>query len=142
MATAIASVFTGKAVFKSIAMTGEVTLRGSVLPIGGLKEKTLAAKRMGIKKVIIPKRNEKDLEDIPKYIKKDMTFVPVETMDEVLKHALKLPGKTGTRKSGAKKARATAKSQKKSTAAPAKKSLRKTAKKRTAGTAKKRSSRK
>ncbi|MBL7032433.1 MAG: endopeptidase La [Nitrospira sp.] len=89
LATALASVFSGKAVRKSIAMTGEVTLRGSVLPIGGLKEKTLAAKRMGIHTVIIPKRNEKDLEDIPKYIKKDMKFIPVETMDEVLKHALK-----------------------------------------------------
>ena len=88
LATALASVFSGKPVRKNIAMTGEVTLRGSVLPIGGLKEKTLAAKRMGIHTVIIPKRNEKDLEDIPKYIKKDMKFIPVETMDEVLKHAL------------------------------------------------------
>ncbi|GBE05347.1 MAG TPA: endopeptidase La [Nitrospirae bacterium] len=89
MATAIASAFTGRPVNKSSAMTGEVTLRGRVLPIGGLKEKALAAKRMGIHRVIIPKRNEKDLEDIPKYIKKDMEFVPVETMDEVLKIALK-----------------------------------------------------
>jgi ATP-dependent Lon protease len=89
MATAIASVFTGRAVHKNIAMTGEVTLRGKVLPIGGLKEKTLAAKRMGIHKVIIPKRNEKDLEEIPKYIKKDMTFISVEAMDDVLKNALK-----------------------------------------------------
>jgi len=89
MATAIASAFTGKPVKKSIAMTGEVTLRGRVLQIGGLKEKTLAAKRMGINKVIIPKRNTKDLEDIPKYVKKDMEFIPVETMDEVLKNALK-----------------------------------------------------
>jgi ATP-dependent Lon protease len=88
MATALASVFTGRPVHKSIAMTGEVTLRGKVLPIGGLKEKALAAKRMGIKKVIIPKRNEKDLEDIPKYVKKEMIFIPVETMDEVLKNAL------------------------------------------------------
>ena len=70
-------------------MTGEVTLRGRVLPIGGLKEKTLAAKRMGIKKVIIPKRNKKDLEDIPKYIKKDMEFVFAETVDDVLDVALK-----------------------------------------------------
>ncbi len=91
MATAIASALTGKPVNKNIAMTGEVTLRGRVLPIGGLKEKTLAAKRMGIKKVIIPKRNKKDLEDIPKYIKKDMEFIFVETMDEVLKVALKDP---------------------------------------------------
>jgi ATP-dependent Lon protease len=89
IASAIASVFTGKPVFKSIAMTGEVTLRGKVLPIGGLKEKTLAAKRMGIKSIIIPKMNEKDLEEIPKYIKKDMNFIAVETMDEVLKKALK-----------------------------------------------------
>ncbi len=89
MATAIASAFTGRAVHKNIAMTGEVTLRGRVLPIGGLKEKTLAAKRMGITKILIPKRNEKDLEDIPKYIQKDMKFIPVETMDEVLKNALK-----------------------------------------------------
>jgi ATP-dependent Lon protease len=88
MATAIASVYTGRPVHKSIAMTGEVTLRGKVLPIGGLKEKTLAAKRMGIKKIIIPKRNEKDLEDIPKYVKKDMQFIAVEDMDEVLKNAL------------------------------------------------------
>ena len=97
IATAIASAFTGRAVYKNIAMTGEVTLRGRVLPIGGLKEKTLAAKRMGINKIIIPKRNEKDLEDIPKYIQKDMQFIPVETMDEVLKNALKK--KTAKRKS-------------------------------------------
>jgi len=89
MATSLASVFTGRPVHKSIAMTGEVTLRGRVLPIGGLKEKSLAARRMGIHTVIIPKRNEKDLEDIPKYIKKDVQFVPVETMDDVLKNALK-----------------------------------------------------
>ena len=89
MATSIASAFTGKPVNKNIAMTGEVTLRGRVLPIGGLKEKTLAAKRMGIKKVIIPKRNKKDLEDIPKYVKKDMEFVFAETMDDVLNVALK-----------------------------------------------------
>jgi ATP-dependent Lon protease len=89
MASAIASALTGKAVSKSIAMTGEVTLRGRVLPIGGLKEKALAAKRMGIHKVIIPKRNAKDLDDIPKYIKKDMEFVLAETMNDVLRVALK-----------------------------------------------------
>jgi ATP-dependent Lon protease len=89
MATAIASALTGMAVNKNTAMTGEVTLRGRVLPVGGLKEKTLAAKRMGIKRVIIPKRNKKDLEDIPKYIKKDMEFVFADTMDDVLKIALK-----------------------------------------------------
>jgi len=89
MATSIASALTGRPVNKNVAMTGEVTLRGRVLPIGGLKEKTLAAKRMGINKVIIPERNKKDLEDIPKYIKKDMEFVFAETMDDVLRAALK-----------------------------------------------------
>lgn len=89
MATAIASALTGRPVNKNVAMTGEVTLRGRVLPIGGLKEKALAAKRMGINKVIVPKRNKKDLEDIPTYIKKDMEFVFAETMDDVLKAALR-----------------------------------------------------
>ena len=89
MATSIASALTGRPVNKNTAMTGEVTLRGRVLPIGGLKEKALAAKRMGINRVIIPKRNRKDLEDIPKYIKKDMEFVFAETMDDVLRVALK-----------------------------------------------------
>ncbi|MBA4371227.1 MAG: endopeptidase La [Thermodesulfovibrio sp.] len=89
LATALASVLTGRPVSRSIAMTGEVTLRGRVLPIGGLKEKTLAAKRMGIKKVIIPARNKKDLEDIPKYIKQDMEFIFASDMDQVLKVALK-----------------------------------------------------
>ncbi|MBF0343272.1 MAG: endopeptidase La [Nitrospirae bacterium] len=89
--TAIASALTSIPVSKNIAMTGEVTLRGTVLPIGGLKEKTLAAKRMGIQKIIIPKRNEKDFDEIPKYIKKDMEFILVETMDNVLEVALKRP---------------------------------------------------
>lgn len=89
MATAIASALTGMPVNKGVAMTGEVTLRGRVLPIGGLKEKALAAKRMGINNVIIPKRNKKDLDDIPKYIKKDMKFIFAETMDDVLKTALR-----------------------------------------------------
>jgi len=89
MAAAIASALTGVPVSKHVAMTGEVTLRGRVLPIGGLKEKALAAKRMGINRVIIPSRNKKDLEDIPKYIKKDMEFIFADTMDDVLKVALK-----------------------------------------------------
>jgi len=99
MATAIASAFMGVPVSKHVALTGEVTLRGRVLPIGGLKEKTLAAKRMGIKKVIVPSRNKKDIADIPKYIKKDMEFILVDTMDEVLKVALK-SNKKGKSKSG------------------------------------------
>ena len=86
MASAIASVFTGKPLRKDVAMTGEITLRGRVLPIGGLKEKVLAAKRMGIKTVIIPKRNKKDLEELPKYVKEGLKFILIESMDEVLKH--------------------------------------------------------
>ncbi|MDP2167001.1 MAG: endopeptidase La [Thermodesulfovibrionales bacterium] len=89
IAAAIASALTSRPIKRSVAMTGEVTLRGRVLPIGGLKEKSLAARRMGINTVIIPARNKKDLEDIPKYIKKDMSFVFVETVDDVLKHAFK-----------------------------------------------------
>lgn len=86
MASAIASVFTGKPLRKDVAMTGEITLRGRVLPIGGLKEKVLAAKRMGIKTVIIPKRNKKDLEELPKYVKEGMKFILPESMDQVLRH--------------------------------------------------------
>jgi len=86
MASAIASVFTGKPLRKDVAMTGEITLRGRVLPIGGLKEKVLAAKRMGIKTVIIPKRNKKDLEELPKYVKEGMKFILAESMDQVLRH--------------------------------------------------------
>ncbi|QWR76778.1 endopeptidase La [Candidatus Magnetomonas plexicatena] len=89
--TAVASALIGIPIHKGIAMTGEVTLRGTVLPIGGLKEKTLAAKRHGIRKIIIPNRNQKDLDDIPKYIRKDMEFVLCETMDYVLEVALKRP---------------------------------------------------
>jgi len=89
MTTALASVFSNVPVRKDIAMTGEVTLRGRVLPIGGLKEKTLAAKRAGIRTMIIPKENEKDLDDIPKNLRKDMTFVLAETMDDVISTALR-----------------------------------------------------
>ncbi len=89
MATALASVFTNKPVRKDLAMTGEVTLRGRVLPIGGLKEKTLAARRAGIRTMIVPKQNEKDLDDIPKNVKKNMQFIFVETMDEVISNALR-----------------------------------------------------
>lgn len=88
MATALISALTNIPVRKDVAMTGEITLRGRVLPIGGLKEKVLAAKRAGIKKVIIPKENEKDLEEIPANVRKAMEFVTVESMDEVLEHAL------------------------------------------------------
>ncbi|MBN2259613.1 MAG: endopeptidase La [Clostridiales bacterium] len=88
MATAVISALTKRPVDKFVAMTGEITLRGRVLPIGGLKEKSLAAKRAGIKKVLIPFDNIKDLEDIPSSVKKIIEFIPVKTMDEVLEHAL------------------------------------------------------
>ena len=88
MATAIVSVMTGIPVRREIAMTGEVTLRGRVLPIGGLKEKLLAALRGGLKKVLIPEENAKDLVDIPNSVKNELEIVPVSRMDEVLKHAL------------------------------------------------------
>jgi ATP-dependent Lon protease len=89
MATALTSAFTGRPVRHDLAMTGEVTLRGRVLEIGGLKEKILAAKRVGIFKVILPKRNQKDLADIPKHLLKEMTFIFAETMDDVLASALR-----------------------------------------------------
>ena len=88
MVTSIVSVLTGVAVRKDVAMTGEITLRGRVLPIGGLKEKLLAALRGGIKTVLIPAENEKDLADIPDNVKKGMTIIPVSDAGEVLKHAL------------------------------------------------------
>ena len=88
MATVIVSMLTGIPVKRDVAMTGEITLRGRVLPIGGLKEKLLAALRGGIKKVLIPEENAKDLADIPNSVKNGLEIVPVARMDEVLKHAL------------------------------------------------------
>ena len=90
MATTIISALLKIPVRKDVAMTGEVTLRGRVLPIGGLKEKTLAAHRGGIKTIIIPKENEKDIEEIPKKIAKDLKIILVDHMDQVLKNALAL----------------------------------------------------
>jgi ATP-dependent Lon protease len=91
MVTSIVSVLTGIPVRKDIAMTGEITLRGRVLPIGGLKEKLLAALRGGLKTVLIPKDNEKDLAEIPDNVKKGLTIIPVTSADEVVKHALVIP---------------------------------------------------
>lgn len=88
IATALVSALTNTPIFKDVAMTGEITLRGRVLPVGGIKEKLLAAHRMGIKKVLLPYENEKDLEDIPDKIKKKMEFVLVKSLDQVLEHAL------------------------------------------------------
>lgn len=88
MATALISALTGRPVSRNVGMTGEITLRGRVLPIGGLKEKTLAAHRAGLKNIIIPKDNEKDIEDIPESVREGLNFIPVSHLDEVLKHAL------------------------------------------------------
>ncbi len=88
MATALISALSGRAVRKDVAMTGEITLRGKVLPIGGLKEKILAAHRAGIKRVILPVENEKDLDDIPVNVKKKLEFIPAKEMDQVLQAAL------------------------------------------------------
>lgn len=88
IATALISSLTKRHVARDVAMTGEITLRGRVLPIGGLKEKSLAAHRAGYKKILLPKDNERDLRDIPDSVKNDVEFVPVSHMDQVLEHAL------------------------------------------------------
>jgi len=93
MATALMSSITGRKVRKEVGMTGEITLRGKVLPIGGLKEKVLAAHRAGVKRIIIPEENQKYLEEIPAFIRKDLKFVPVKHIEEVLKVALHPDGK-------------------------------------------------
>ena len=91
MVTSIISAITDIPVNKNVAMTGEITLRGLVLPIGGLKEKLLAAHRAGIKKVLIPKENKKDLIEVPKTILESMEIIPVKNIEEVLKVALIKP---------------------------------------------------
>jgi ATP-dependent Lon protease len=95
MASALISLLTGKSIRSSLAMTGEITLRGKVLPVGGIKEKVLAARRNGIKKVILPARNSNDLAEIPENTKKSMEFFFVETLDQVFDIAIK-KGKTAT----------------------------------------------
>ncbi|GIP39171.1 Lon protease [Paenibacillus sp. J31TS4] len=91
MATALISALTNIPVNRHVAMTGEITLRGRVLPIGGLKEKSLAAHRAGIKTILLPKDNEKDIQEIPDSVRSEMTFIPVSHMDQVLEHALIRP---------------------------------------------------
>ena len=98
MATALTSAITGRPVNRFVAMTGEITLRGRVLPIGGLKEKLLAAHRGGIEIIVIPEDNRKDIEDIPKNILKNLTIHCVKHMDEVLIHALAWDAQTSSRK--------------------------------------------
>ncbi len=96
MAAALVSALTNKPVRNDVAMTGEITLRGRVLPVGGVKEKVLAAHRAGIETVIVPEENHKDLEDIPVNVRRKMSFVFVDHMDDVLKHALAAARDTGT----------------------------------------------
>jgi ATP-dependent Lon protease len=88
MATAIVSALTGRPVFKHVGMTGEITLRGRVLPIGGVREKVLAAHRAGLKTVVLPEKNMKDLIDLPKTARSELKILPVKHMDEVLQIAL------------------------------------------------------
>ncbi|MCJ7659226.1 MAG: endopeptidase La [Anaerolineales bacterium] len=98
IATALVSLVSGRAVSPDVGMTGEITLRGQVLPVGGIKEKVLAAHRSGLKTVILPKRNDVDLDDLPEEVKNDINFEFVETIDEVLKAALEPAPKTRRRK--------------------------------------------
>ena len=95
MATSLYSALSRNKVAWDVAMTGEITLRGRVLPIGGLKEKALAALRSGIRRVIIPEQNKKDLVEIPKDIRDQMEFIPVKNMDQVLKVAFRETKKSG-----------------------------------------------
>ena len=88
MFTALASLFTGRPVRNDVAMTGEISLRGLVMPIGGVKEKVLGALRAGMTTIVIPKENEADLEDVPAEAKQKLTFHTVETLEDVLKLAL------------------------------------------------------
>lgn len=89
MATAVISSLTDIPVRRDVAMTGEITLRGRVLPIGGLKEKSMAAYRAGIKTIIIPKDNVADIDDVPKEVRSEINYIPVTNMDNVLKNALR-----------------------------------------------------
>ena len=93
MATALASLLTGRSVRNDLAMTGEITLRGQVLPVGGIKEKVLAAHRGGLKTIILPSRNEQDLDDLPQEVRDSLKFILVEKVDQVFDAALARPVK-------------------------------------------------
>jgi ATP-dependent Lon protease len=101
MTTALVSLISARCVRDNVAMTGEMTLTGQVLPIGGLKEKALAAQRAGITTVIAPALNEADVEDIPEHLRRELTFVFVEHIDEVLEVALEAPSSNGRRRPSA-----------------------------------------
>jgi ATP-dependent Lon protease len=110
MATALASLLTRRPVRADVAMTGEITLRGQVLPIGGVKEKVLAAHRFGLKAVILPRRNEKDLDDIPEEVRRNLQIVFVDRVDQVLDAALEdrvIPPASDGKRSRQRKAVAT-----------------------------------
>ena len=102
MATALVSLMSGRPVKKGVSMTGEITLRGQVMPVGGIKEKMLAAHRAGLKTVILPKRNEMDIEDIPPEVRKSLSFVLAESVNDVLKAALEKPVRNGKKPSPGK----------------------------------------
>jgi len=108
MFTALVSLLTHRPCRSDVAMTGEITLRGLVLPIGGLKEKSLAAHRAGIQTVVIPHRNQKDLVDIPADVRKQIKFVPCRNVDEVLAAALEPAGKSTAKKKAKSRARSSA----------------------------------
>jgi ATP-dependent Lon protease len=91
MATSLVSLISGRPVKKGVSMTGEITLRGQVMPVGGIKEKMLAAHRAGLKTIILPKRNAMDIEDVPEEIRKALIFIYAETVNDVLKAALEKP---------------------------------------------------
>jgi ATP-dependent Lon protease len=109
MATALVSLISGRKVKAKVGMTGEITLRGQVLPIGGVKEKVLAAHRNGLRTIILPKRNHQDVEDVPDEIKKVMKFIYVDSVDDVIKSALEVNGK----KAASSKSKTKAKTKKK-----------------------------
>jgi ATP-dependent Lon protease len=101
MATSLVSLISGRKVKPAVGMTGEITLRGQVLPVGGIKEKILAAHRNGLKTVILPKRNKQDLDDVPEEIQKSMKFIFAETVDDVLGASLekaKKPAKAAAKR--------------------------------------------
>jgi len=110
MAVTLASMATGRPVYCEIGMTGEITLRGKVLPVGGIKEKILAAHRSRLEKVILPRRNEVDLEDVPEDVRKNMEFIFADTVEDVINAALKPKPRKRTRKAQAKRATRSTKS--------------------------------
>jgi ATP-dependent Lon protease len=107
MATALVSLLSGRPVKKGVSMTGEITLRGQVLPVGGIKEKMIAAHRAGLKTIILPKRNAPDLEDLPAEVHKALLFTFAETVNDVLKAALEQPTRPGKKAAGKKNVEST-----------------------------------